>query len=271
MRNPTRIAALAAALALPGTATSAADWPGVWRATWPNGHQTELTIVQIDHNGNAHGAYCHLTNHGRTSYIDLHPDAVLAELDNTADDVLRIKRPSRRWTFRLDAGADVVNMRFQFGDRPANEINLARVKAQTCAARIQQLTPLEGVAAAPAVAALVPDEPEHWAVGVWTVTGDDLSVDLAVLDVADGKARGLYCNLRDGITLGFHDLDPEHGIRAKVTRTKLSFKIRDTRFSFKRTNNPDVLKGTRRGGGRTQKHSVVRTDEPACASRVSPR
>ena len=146
-----------------------------------------------------------------------------------------------------------------------------RVKAQTCAARIQQLTPPEGGAATPAVAALVPDEPEHWAVGVWTVTRDDLSVDLAVLDLADGQARGLYCTVRDGTTLEFHDLDPEHGIRAKVTRTKLSFKIRNTRLSFKRTKSPDVLKGTRRSGGRTQKHKVIRTDEPTCASRISPR
>ena len=91
MRNPARIAALAAAtLALSGTSTAAADWQGVWRATWPNGHQTELTIVRID-DGKAHGAYCHLTNHGRTSYIDLHPDAVLAKLDNTAANVLRIQ------------------------------------------------------------------------------------------------------------------------------------------------------------------------------------
>ena len=89
--------------------------------------------MRIDDDGNAHGAYCHLTNDGRTSYIDLHPDAVL-----------RIERPSRRWTFRLDTGADVVAMRFQFGDRPANEINLARVEEQTCAARIHQLTPPEG-------------------------------------------------------------------------------------------------------------------------------
>ena len=102
------------------------------------------------------------------------------------------------------------------------------------------------------------------------VSADELSVDLAVLDVEDGYARGLYCNVRDGTTLGVHDLDPEHGIRAKATRTKLTFKIGDTRFSFKRTKNADILRGTRRGGGRTQKHEVVRTDDPTCASRVSP-
>ena len=138
--STTRIAALAAAtLALPGTATAAADWPGVWRATWPNDHKTELTIVRIDDDGNAHGAYCHLTPQGRTSYIDLHPEAVRAELDNTDDDVLRIERARRRWEFRL--GDSVVNMQFQFGDREPRELDLVRVAEQTCAARIQQRTP----------------------------------------------------------------------------------------------------------------------------------
>ena len=268
MRTRSTLAGAAAALALTGTAT-AADWHGVWRATWPNDHQTELTIVRIDDDGNAHGAYCHLTNVGRTSYVDLHPNAVLAQLDKPAADVLRIERPSRSLTFRLNG--DIVNMRFQFGDRPANEINLVRVEEQTCAARIHQLTPFEAVATAPAVATLVPDEPEHWAVGTWTVTYQGLTVELAVLDVVDRYARGIYCNLREGPTLGFHDLDPEGGIRAKVSRKNLSFKIRDIQFSFKRTKDDDILKRTRRHKGKTKKHDVHRTDEPTCASRVSPR
>ena len=93
-------------------ATAADDFQGIWRATWENGDETKLTIVGIDDQGRAVGAYCHQTNQERTSYVDLHPDAILAQLDNTAADVLRIERPQRRWTFQVDA--DVVNLRFQF-------------------------------------------------------------------------------------------------------------------------------------------------------------
>ena len=183
--------------------------------------------------------------------------------------MLRIEHPQRRWTFRLDA--DVVNLRFQYEQREPREIDLARVEEQTCAARMHQLTPPEGATTAPSVAALVPDEPEHWAVGVWTVTYKGLTIELAVLDVVDGYARGIYCKLREGPTLTFHDLDPEHGLRAKASRKKLGFRIRDIQFSFKRTKDDNILKRTRRHKGKTQKHDVHRTDEPTCASRVSPR
>ena len=131
--------------------------------------------------------------------------------------------------------------------------------------------PPPGATTAPSIAALVPDDPGHWAVGVWTVTYGALTVELAVLDIAGGHARGIYCNLREGPTLGFHDLHPEHGIRAKVSRKKLEFKIGDSKLSFKRTKDADILKRTRRRQGKTQRHDVHRTDEPACASRVAPR
>ena len=269
MRNPIHTGALAyaaLALAVSSAATAATDWRGVWRATWPNGHSTELTIVDIDDRGRAVGGYCHLTNQGRTSYVDLRPDAILAQLD---DDVLRIERPQRRWTFRQNA--DVVNMRFQYGKQDPNEIDLVRVEGQTCAARVHQLTPPPGASPGPSVADLIPDEPEHWAVGVWTVTYRGLTVELAVVDVVDRYARGIYCNLREGPTLGFHDLDPKEGIRAKVSRKTLKFKIRDIQFTFKRTKDDDILKRSRRHKGKTQKHEVQRTDEPACANRIATR
>ena len=81
-RNRIHTGALAAAtLALAvSSAAAAEDFQGIWRATWENGHETELTIVGIDDQGRAVGAYCHQTNQGRTSYVDLHPDAILARL-----------------------------------------------------------------------------------------------------------------------------------------------------------------------------------------------
>ena len=78
------LAAATLALAVSSAATAADDFQGIWRVTWENGDETELTIVGIDDQGRAVGAYCHQTNQGRTSYVDLHPDAILAHLDNTA-------------------------------------------------------------------------------------------------------------------------------------------------------------------------------------------
>ena len=42
-----------------GSALAADDFRGIWRGTWPDGQTTELTVVRIDDDGNAHGAYCH--------------------------------------------------------------------------------------------------------------------------------------------------------------------------------------------------------------------
>ena len=199
----------------------------------------------------------------------MHPeDAIRAQLD---DGVLRKKHPTRNqhWSFRPEGGN--VRMAVRSGERQPREIDLERVEEQTCAARVHQLTPPPGAITAPTVADLIPDEPEHWAIGTWTATDGVLTVELTVLDVVDRYARGIYCNLRAGPTLGFYDLDPEHGLRAKVSRKKLSFKIRDIRFSFKRTKDDNVLERTRRQKGKTKRHEVHRTDEPACASRVTPR
>lgn len=268
MRTPKRLTAAAAlALAVSSAGTAADDFQGIWRATWPDGHTTELTIVDIDDHGRALGAYCHRTNQGRTSYVDLHPeDAILALLD---DDVLLIEREKRRWSFQREGR--ILRMAFRFGDREPRGIDLKPADEQTCAARVHQITPPPGAKTGPTVADLMPDEPEHWAVGTWTVTYNGLTVELAVLDIVDGYARGIYCNLRDGPTLGFHDLDPDHGLRAKVSRTKLKLRIRDIEFSFKRTKDADILERTRRHRGKTQRHDVHRTDEPACASQVAPR
>ena len=266
MRTRKRLAAAALALAVSSAAT-AANFQGIWRATSPGGHTTELTIVDIDDQGRALGAYCHLTNQGRTSYVDLHPEnAILAQLD---DDVLLIERAKRRWAFQREG--TIVRMTFRFDDREPRGIDLKPADEQTCAARVHQLTPPPGAKTGPTVADLMPDEPEHWAVGTWTVTYNGLTVELAVLDVVDRYARGIYCNLRDGPTIGFHDLDPDHGLRAKVSRTKLKFRIQDIQFSFKHTKDADILKRTRRHKGKTQRHEVRRTDEPACASQVAPR
>ena len=272
MRNSIRTGALASAalaVAVSSAATAASDLRGIWRGSWESGHETELTIVRIDDQGHAFGSSCYQTGKGRYSYIDLHPDAIPAQLDTAG--VLRIERPPRLWTFRHDADTDVVTLRFRFKQREPSEIQLARVERQTCAARVHPLTPPPGATAAPSVADLIPAAPEHWAVGTWTVTYSGLTVELAVVDVVDRYARGIYCNLRDGPTLGFHDLDPDHGLRAKVSRKKLDFKIRDIRFSFKRTKDDNVLERTRRHKGKTQRHDVHRTDKPACASRVAPR
>ena len=271
MRNLNHTGAMAAsivALTLSSAATAADDLRGVWRATWPNGDQSEVTIVDIDDQGRARGGSCFQTTKGRFSYIDLHPDAILAQLDTA--DVLRIERPSRLWTFRHDADADVVKMRFQYQKREPHTIDLARVAEQTCTTRVRQLTPPPGATTAPSIVDLIPDDPEHWAVGTWTVTYEGLTVDLAVLDVVDRYALGVYCNLREGPTLGFHDLGPD-GIRAKVSRKKLDFKIGNVRFSFKRTKDDDILRRTRRQSGSKQTHDMHRTDEPACASLVTPR
>ena len=185
--------------------------------------------------------------------------------------MLRIERSDRRRTFRLDKEAEVANLRFQFQDREPRTIDLAKVEEQTCAARVHQLTPSPGASPGPSVADNIPDEPAHWAIGAWTVTYRGLTVELAVHDVADRFARGIYCNVREGPTLGFHGLDPEHGLRAKVSRNKVQFKSRDIQFSFKRSRDADVLKRTRRQGGKTQRHDVHRTGEPICANRVTVR
>ena len=169
MRNPTRTGALASAalvLAVSSAATATDDFRGIWRGTWDNGNETELTVVDIDDQGRALGAYCHLTSQGRTSYVDLHPeDAIRAQLD---DGVLRKKHPTRNqhWSFRPEGG--IVQMAVRSGDRQPREIDLERVEEQTCAARVHQLTPPPGAITAPTVADLIPAEPEHWAIGVWT-------------------------------------------------------------------------------------------------------
>ena len=261
-------AAAAAALAVSSAATATDDFHGIWRGIWDNGTETELTVVDIDDQGRALGAYCHLTGQGRTTYFDLHPeDAIRAQVD---DGLLRIKHHRRyqHWSFRPEDG--IVRMAVRSGDRQPREIDLERVEEQTCAARVHQLTPPPGATTGPSVADLIPDEPKHWAVGAWTASDRKLTVELTVLDVVDGYAQGTYCNLRPGPTFGFYDVGP-NAVRAKVSRTKLKFRIRDIQFSFKRDKDPDILKRTRRQKGKTQRHDVHRTTEPACASRLTPR
>ena len=271
------LAAATLALAASTAATAADDFRGIWRGTWDNGDTTELTVVDVV-GGHAFGTYCTQSrrNAHRHFFFDLHPEeAVAARLE---DDVLRFKlgegKHEVHWVFRVDrANPDVVRLAYRY--REARELDLERADAQICAARIAQLTPPAGAATPRTVADLTPDSPGHWAVGSWIgKRPNGLIIELSVLDVLDGRARGVYCNERDGPTFAALDLEPD-GLDARVTRKKLSFRIHrrgsDIQFAFKRTGDPDVLASSRRHRGKKRAVEMHRTREPTCATRIAPR
>lgn len=273
MRRPTysgalAVATLALAVASPSIATD--HLAGIWRATWPNGHATEVTIVDIDAQRRAIGSLCHQTPQGRYSYIDLHPDAILARYDQDGDTV-QINRPPRSWNFRPGDNPNALTMSFRYAPHDPRVIDLARIDEQICAAQVHQLAPPPGATTGLSVTDTVPEDPGHWAIGVWRLTEDDKTVELAVTAVEDGHARGVYCNVEAGPTLGFHYLDPETGTSAKTSRKRVRFKIGDATVTFKRTKDADVIERTERRKGKTVKHNAGRTDESICVARLAPR
>jgi len=121
-----------------------------------------------------------------------------------------------------------------------------------------------------AFAETVPGDSDHWAIGSWTATRPSgLSVELTLVDVKNGRGYGIYCNLRDGPTYTVLDVHPD-GLNAKVTRNKVTFRIDKIQFAFKKTSD-DTVQATRRHKGKKTTVEGHRTDEPACASRVTPR
>ena len=67
-----------------------------------------------------------------------------------------------------------------------------------------------------------------------------------------------------------HDVHPDKGLNARVTRNKVSFRINKIQFVFKRTGD-DTVEATRRHKGKKTTVEGQRTDEPACASRITAR
>ena len=272
MRNNTGAGAVAAAtlaLGVSSAALAADDFRGTWRGTWPDGQTTEITVVRIDDDGRAYGAYCHRSSRATRHFLlDLHPtDGITASLE---DEALRFENEGGKWAFRVDpADPDVVHMAFR--RQKTRELDMARVEEQTCASRLVQLNPPADAPRRPTIAETMPDEPEHWAVGAWTVTGPTgRQVELTLFDVVNRRGHGLYCALRDGPSYNVFDVHPD-GLDVKVTRNKLSFQIRKVRFTFKRTDDPDVLEATRRHKGKKTTAEGHRTHEPACASRITAR
>ena len=157
-----------------------------------------------------------------------------------------------------------------FRRQKTRELEMARVEEQTCASRLVQLNPPADAPRRPTIAETMPDEPEHWAVGSWTATRPTgLAIELSLFDVKGGRGYGIYCNVREGPTYVVHDVHPD-ALNAKVTRNKVSFRIRDIRFAFKRTGE-DTVEATRRHKGKKTTVEGHRTDEPACASRITTR
>ena len=268
MRTRNRLATGAAAvLALTFTsATAADDFRGTWRGTWPDGQTTEITVVRIDDDGNAYGAYCHRSSRGTRHFLlDLHPtEGVTANLDEEA---LRFEIGGGKWAFRVDpAYPDVVRMAFR--RTKTNELDLDRAEEQTCASRLRQLTPPADAPLRPTVAETIPDDPEHWAIGAWTATRPSgLVVEFSLFDVKGGRGHGIYCNVREGPAYIFHDINPD-ALNTKVTRRKASFRIGDVRFEFRRTDDPDTVNAMRRDNRGKKTVEGHRADEPVCTSKV---
>ena len=264
-----RIGASALALSLSSAALAGDDFRGTWRGTWPDGQTTELTVVRIDDDGRAYGAYCHRSSRATQHFLlDLHPTEGIGS--SRDDDTLRFAFEGGTWAFRVDrADPDVIAMAFR--RTQTRELDMARVDEQTCASRLVQLTPPPGAPVRPTVAEALPDEPRHWAIGAWTVTGPaGRQAELTLFDMVNRRGHGLYCVLRDGPSYNVFDVHPD-GLNVKVTRNKLSFQIRKVRFAFKRTDDPDVLEATRRHKGKKTTAEAHRANEPACASRIAAR
>ena len=85
---------------------------------------TEGTVVRIDDDGNAYGAYCHRSSRQvRHALLDLHSDehGGTASLD---DETLRFEIGNAKWAFWVDAAdPDVVRMAFRRKD--TRELDLA--------------------------------------------------------------------------------------------------------------------------------------------------
>lgn len=269
MRHRTHTGALAAALTLGLSGAATADeFQGTFRGDWPDGQTTELTVVRIDADGNAHGAYCHRsTRKVRHFLFDLHPtDGVAARLDAGA---LRFELGTGKWAFRLDpADADIVH--FAFRRDKTRELELQRAEEQTCASRLIQLNPPADAPTRPNVAETIPDDPDHWAIGSWAATlPGGMTIELSLFDVKRGRGHGIYCTLQDGPTYTVVDVHPD-GLDAKVTRNKIKFRLDGSRYEFGRTDDPDTLDAVRRRSGEKRTIEMTRAAEPACASRVVP-
>lgn len=271
MRKRDRLAAgAAAALALAISAQVVADdFRGTWRGTWPDGQTTEITVVRLDDDGNAYGAYCHRSSRGTRHFLlDLHPtEGITASLDGEA---LRFEIGGGKWAFRVDpADPDVVRMAFQ--RNKTRELDLERSDEQTCASRLMQLTPPADAPRRPTVTDIIPDDPAHWAIGAWTATRPSgLVVELALVDVEGNRGHGIYCNVRGGPSYVVHDIHPD-GLNAKVTGRKVSFRIGTIRFEFRRTDDPDTLDAMRRDNRGKRTVAARRADQPVCASKVVAR
>ena len=263
-----RGALAAAVLALALTNAAAADdFRGTWRGTWPNGQTTELTVVRLDDEGHAYGAYCHRSSRGTRHFLlDLHATkGVTASLD---DEALRFENGGGNWAFRVDpADPDVVRMAFR--RTKTNELDLKRSDEQTCASRLRQLNPPADAPRRPTVAELIPDDPDHWAIGAWTATRPaGLPIELALFDVDHNKGYGIYCNVREGPAYIVHDINPD-ALNAKVTRRQVSFRIGDVRFAFERTDDPDTVDAIRRDNRGKKTVQGHRADEAAvCTSKI---
>ena len=205
-------------------------------------------MVRIDDDGNAYGAHRHGSSRKVRHFLfDLHPsDGVTASLQ---DGALRFELGTGKWAFRVNpADPDVVRMAFQ--RTKTRELDLERADEQTCASRLRQLTPPADAPLRPTVAETIPDEPDHWAIGPWTATRPTgLAVELGLFDVVNGRGHGIHCNLRDGPTYTVLDVHPDNGLNARVTRNKVTFRIDQIRFAFKKTGD-DTVEATRRHKGR---------------------
>jgi len=272
--NPTnRRAALVAAAALAlGSATARAETEhaliGTWSATWPSGVLTELTLTGVTDAGDAYGAYC---NRGRNFFVftDLHPTEGIPA--RVKDGVLRFQLgKNTKLGFRPDADdSDFLELTHRRGGKERT-LHFERSDAERCLDRVAPLAAAGGTAPAATVATAPREGKPGWLLGTWTGTWPNgLTVELTVTRIDEKRnARGIYCNLREGPITFVYDLHPETAVKARTSRNGVKFRINKIQFAFKKTAD-DAMRITRRQSGKKTTLDVVRTDEPACANRVT--
>ena len=268
------------ALAFLTTEAGATDshFVGTWAGDLDEHHQRELTVRGVSQGKTASGWYC-IRGPGVHQVSDFHGDgsrhgAVKARATKRK---LTTKIRGFKITGVMNRDRDAIQFTAKSKKRTVEYALHPRQPAEApCRPRIVPL-PVAGIpdddrpagqTFADVLGVAVPES--HPFVGSWTGERDNgLVIELNVTSVADGLVRGLYCNISPS---GWRATDMDRELRgaidAKATDTELTFERKDRAFSFTLDDPENMTYVQTVPGKGSRTLAMVRTDDPACASRV---
>ena len=254
-----------------GVHQSGATPVGTWSGTWTRGDTSELTITRVEGSGAVHGAYCHRYPKWHSlGVIELHPTKATAA--SLSGNTLRFEIASSHIEARIDAddpGRLLLSNRRAEGDA-TSMLPMTRIEAPACTAQYigHVITEISGIGLS--VAERMPEHADHELIGHWT--GHDpqtsLIVELSLVEIEDGHARGVFCNAWSINSGYFYVLDPTSGFLAPVTPDTVRFDVNQVAFAFQL--DARALRMSRTTHGSTKTLTLEKTDTPTCAHRFIP-